>query len=437
VLLIAEMCNPEWVSVPLVGWSHARALSRIADVHLVTRSYNRPNILKHGLREGADFTAVGSGPVEDAVTRLGRLLRGGDTVGWTIATAFSSFTYYGFEARAWRLLGTRIRGGEFDLVHRLTPVSPAVPSPIAPRCRRAGVPFVVGPLNGGVPWPPGFEYARQGEREWMSLLRPAHRLLPGYRATRRCASAILVGSRVTRAEIPARDADRCVYVPENGFEPSRFGRSVSGEVRLPIRVAFAGRHVRLKGIDLLIRAAAPLVRDGSVVLDLIGDGPETPRLKEMARSEGIVDGVEFPGWVSHEKLQDRLVRSDVFGFPSVRDFGGGVVIEAMALGLVPVVLDYGGPGEIVSPRTGFAVPMGGPPQVIEGLRSALSRLASDPTAIRPMGERAKRRVLSLFTWDAKAAQVLAVYQWVRGLAPVRPDFGTPFADPDWGPSVSP
>ena len=39
-------------------------------------------------------------------------------------TAFSSFAYYSFEREIWRQFGTRIAAGEFDLVHRITPLSP-------------------------------------------------------------------------------------------------------------------------------------------------------------------------------------------------------------------------------------------------------------------------------------------------------------------------
>src|SRR6056297_3831872 len=48
VLILAESCNPEWPSLPIVGYKYARALSQVADVTLVTHPRNREAIDKAG-----------------------------------------------------------------------------------------------------------------------------------------------------------------------------------------------------------------------------------------------------------------------------------------------------------------------------------------------------------------------------------------------------
>jgi glycosyltransferase involved in cell wall biosynthesis len=426
VLLIAEAANPEWASVPLVGWSLCRALADQVDAHLVTQIRNRDAIARTGWREGAEFTAIDSEAVTRPVYLFGEWLRKVTGLGWTATTAFGALFYYHFEWLVWRRFRGALARGEYDLVHRVTPLSPTSPSLIAGRCKALGVPFVWGPLNGGVPWPREFSSVQRAEGEWLSYVRGAHRLMPGYRGTRRDAAATLVGSKATWDQM-AGYHDRCVYLPENAIDPARFPERPLPVPEGPLRLAFVGRLVPYKGADMLIEAATPLLRSGAAVLDVIGDGPEMPALKRQVAEAGLGAAVALDGWVEHRKMAERLGRSHVFAFPSVREFGGGVVLEAMALGLAPVVVDYAGPAELVPDGAGFRVPIGSRAQVVERFREVLTALARDPGRARALGERARRHVRRLFTWDAKACQVLEVYRWVLG-GRARPEFGMPFPE---------
>jgi glycosyltransferase involved in cell wall biosynthesis len=413
VLLIAEAANPEWVSVPLEGWSHSRAIMGKVDAHLVTQIRNEAAIRRAALGD-SEFTAIDSENVARKAVKLASVLRGGAGKGWTAVTALEALAYPYFERLVWKRFGAEITAKKFDVVHRITPLSPTVPSPIAAKCARAGVPFVMGPLNGGVPWPRGFDGARRREKEWLSYVRGAYRLMPGYRATRRHAAAILVGSRDTWKQMPRRYWDKCVYVPENAVDPSRFTRTVEGEGTRPLKIAFVGRLVPYKGADMLLEAAAPLIRGGAATVEIIGDGPEMPALRALVERERIGTGVSLPGWVEHARLHERLLGADVFGFPSIREFGGAVVLEAMAVGLVPIVVGYGGPAELVTDDTGVRVPVGSREAIVRGFRAALEGLVKRPESIRPMGVRARQRVLRHFTWEAKASQVVEVYRYVLG-----------------------
>lgn len=412
VLVIAEAANPEWVSVPLVGWSIATALRAHHDVHIVTQIRNRDAFLRAGLVEGTDFTAIDSEAVARPIWKLADVLRMGKGKGWTMVTALTSaIAYPYFERRLWAAFAARIKAGEFDLVHRVTPLTPTAVSRIAARCKAAGVPFVMGPLNGGVPWPKGFDAERRREREWLSYLRRAYRLSFGRAAMIRATSAIIAGSRHTAGEFPAAKG-RISLIPENGIDPARFSARANQQGVLPLRGAFVGRLVPYKGPDMLIEAAEPFLRDGRLTLDILGDGPMLEGLRVLVAEKGLSHCVALHGWVDHTAVQDVLSQAQLLTFPSIREFGGGVVLEAMALGVVPMIGDYAGPGELVTPGTGIKVPMGTRADVVAGFAAALQAVLADPSQLPSLSRNALVRVTEFFTWDQKARQISAVYEWV-------------------------
>jgi len=423
VLVIAEAANPEWVSVPLVGWSLASELRNIADIHIVTQVRNRDAFLRAGLTEGVDFTAINSELFEQPIWKITNALKMGKEKGsWTALQAFSALSYPYFERLIWKQFGGRIQAGEFDVVHRITPLSPTIPSPLAKKCKRVDVPFILGPLNGGVPWPAGFETERRQEREWLSYVRGAYKLLPGRDITLANADAILVGSRFTESEIPDKYKEKCVYIPENAIDPARFSRR-SAHQSAPLKACFIGRMVPYKGPDMLLEAAAPLLRDGKMTLEMIGDGPLLEKLKKQVIKDQTQHAVNFHGWQSHEAVQDIVAKCGLLAFPSIREFGGGVVLEAMALGLPALVVDYGGPGELVTEKTGFKVPIGSRSEITDGFYAELEKIAMAPEALVEMGENARAYTREWFTWPVKAAQVAKVYEWVLdGRSSERPSF---------------
>ena len=411
VLVIAEAANPEWVSVPLVGWSLTNALREVADVHLVTQIRNRDAIARTGWVEGQDFTAIDSEAVARPLWSLAEKLRMGEGKGWTTLQAISALIYPWFEHLVWKKFGADITNGTYDVVHRVTPLTPTIASPIAKKVRAAGVPFVMGPLNGGVPWPAEFDAERRAEKEWLSYIRSAYKHLPGRDKTLRNASAILIGSRHTQSEIPARFQNKSIYMPENGIDPARFSQMAKPPAK-PLKACFIGRLVPYKGADMLISASADLLRKGAMTLDIVGDGPMMETLVAQANDLECANGITFHGWKAHHEVQSILAHSHVLSFPSIREFGGGVVLEAMALGVVPLVVDYAGPGELVSDTTGLKLPCGSRKEIIAGFKAELTRLAANPAKLKPIAMNAYAFVQDNFLWSRKAEQVAQVYDWV-------------------------
>jgi len=419
VLLLAPDCNPEQVSIPYVTYSHAAALAQLHDVALV----------------------IGP-PTEDAVRRAKAPFRTIEIIrmplleriyAWSLRRIFkynydtqvlTAFGYpfsVAFEWYAWRQLRRRIVAGEFDVVLRIQPMTPALPSPFAFFLRKGPIPFVIGPLNGGLPWPPGFRQL-ENQREWIAGLRHLYQFLPFARSTYRHAAAIIAASSQTYAEFAAY-SEKLFFVPEPGIGPSQcLGDSRSPEPGAKLELIFIGGLVPRKACDVALRAAAPLLRGDLARFTVVGDGPERQRLEQLTRSLGIEKTVSFCGWLSHAEGLKRLRSADVMVFPSIRDNGAGVVFEALAAGAVPVVADFGGPGDIVHSEVGYKVALTDESDMVSEMEKILTNLADNRDHLHRLRQQGMSYARQRLTWEAKAQSVSLVLSWAvrRGSKPHLP-----------------
>jgi glycosyltransferase involved in cell wall biosynthesis len=419
ILLLAPDCNPDQVSMPYVTYSHAAALAELHEVTLVIGSPTEGPVR----RAKAPFRTI-------EVVRMPVLER---VHAWSLRNIFkynfdtqvlTAFGYpfsLAFEWHAWRRLRRRIFAGEFDVVLRIMPMTPVLPSAFAFFLRKGPIPFVIGPLNGGLPWPPGFRQLEK-QREWISSVRNLYRHLPFARSTYRQAAAIIAASSQTYAEFAAY-RDKLFFVPEPGISRSLcFGDSRSPEPGAKLELIFAGGLVPRKACDLALRAAASLLRSDLACFTVVGDGPERNRLEQLARSLGIEKTVLFCGWLSHAEVLRRLRTADVLVFPSLRDNGAGVVFEALATGAVPVVADFGGPGDIVHPEVGYKVALANENNIVAEIERILAELAHNRDRLDQLRRQGMAYVRECLTWDAKAQATSRVLQWAvrRGPKPEMP-----------------
>ena len=144
-------------------------------------------------------------------------------------------------------------------------------------------------------------------------------------------------------------------------------------------------------------------------LDIFGDGPERETLEKMIDHPSVT----FHGWIaSQQDLVARLNEFDILIFPSVKEFGGGVVIEAMAKGVVPIVMNYGGPSEIVREQDGFLIEVSNEEKSIEDIKKVLLQIFADPSLIAEKSRSAVQRIRDSFTWESKTSFVAEEYRKV-------------------------
>jgi glycosyltransferase involved in cell wall biosynthesis len=415
ILVLAFDCNPILPSLPIVAYNTCRALAERMEVSVV--SYKQPEEFEIPGAKETVFIDVDW--FKSPIDSFAKLLRGGNSVGWGTKTAFTYPSYVLWEHLVWKRYRERIEAGEFDLIFRVSPMSPVLPSPIA---KKSPIPFVIGPINGGLAFPEEIDGAAKSEREWMHGVRDLHRKLPYHESTFENADAILAGFEHTIQDLPASCRDRAINFPEVGFDPERFypapDRAPASE---GTHFVYVGRLVPNKFADVLVRAFAqyPELRDHR--LTLVGYGPEEEPINELIEEHDLQGCVRLTGGLEQSEVARVLREAHVFAFPSIRELGAGVVVEAMASGLPCIVADAGGPGNLVDESRGLKVPLAPKDQMVEGFGKAMLELARDPQHAYELGSAALDYAQG-FSWDAKNDHIVDVFRWVMGELDEKPEF---------------
>lgn len=165
-------------------------------------------------------------------------------------------------------------------------------------------------------------------------------------------------------------------------------------------VLSVGRLDRAKRVDLLLEAVAA---EPAVRCVIAGDGPDRPRLEELARRHGLDGRATFAGRVSEQELADLYARCLAVYYAPVDEDFGMVPYEAF-LAEKPVVTttDAGGPLEVVSDRrTGIVVEPSS-----RALAEACAWLGEHRDDARAFG-RAGKTLAQRVTWDSALERLLA------------------------------
>src|SRR5262249_55846673 len=138
-------------------------------------------------------------------------------------------------------------------------------------------------------------------------------------------------------------------LPEVTLEPLRFED--------PILLCL-GRLVRQKGFDLALAALASLCnRFPKVRLVVAGDGPERATMERQIAALGLVNRVEFRGWVALEDIFNLINTATAVLMPSRLEGLPSVALQAGIMARPVVATSAGGLSDIVVHRqTGLLIP---------------------------------------------------------------------------------
>jgi glycosyltransferase involved in cell wall biosynthesis len=308
-----------------------------------------------------------------------------------------------------------IREQAITVIHQPIPVSPKEPSLIY----GMNVPVIIGPMNGGMHYPPGFlKLQSRTERLAVATGRRLadfmNYLMPG----KRRAAMLLVANERTRAALPRGVCRNVALLVENGVDLALWSMPQRKEAATAAaRFVFMGRLVDWKAVDLLLPAFKRASDQAAMTLSIIGSGYERVNLERMARNLAILDDgcdqpgkVCFLGWMSQAECAGQLARCDALVLPSMAECGGAVVLEAMAMGVPVIATAWGGPVDYLDSSCGILVEPSSKEAFLDDLALALVRLATHPEDRRAMGKAGRLKVVRDFDWEGKVDRMLEHYR---------------------------
>jgi glycosyltransferase involved in cell wall biosynthesis len=339
-----------------------------------------------------------------------------------------AYRYFFWRARP--LLARLIAPGDVELIHCLTPNGVHAHN----NAYRFGLPVLAGPINGGLPTPQGFnaifreQFFRNGAREIY------YRFFLKTRAWREyflsCRRIIVSTPEVLRL-LPALAVKAAEIVFDVTVDVGLFHPPAAKPASPEVRVLFAGSLESKKGVRLLLEAAK-LCRERGVTnftVEIVGEGSLAKKLKHWIGKNHLDPVIKLLGYLPQVELIRRYQASDIFCFPTLREPGGYVILEAMACGLPVITTNYGGPAYSVTAECGLKINLKDYAAYVRDLAAALTELIQDGEKRRVMGQQARQRAISEFSQPVLEEKILKIYRALLPAAAVQASHQAGFALP--------
>ena len=279
-----------------------------------------------------------------------------------------------------------VRARKYDINHTHFIIPAGVLSLIVKRITK--LPYVITAHGSDVP---GYNPDRfRGEHK---LIRPL------WKAVIDGAEGVIAPTEYLKGLILRSHTAANIRVIHHGFHYERFRSDRAKESAILV----VTRMLPRKGVQHFLDALRG-VDLGGYEVNIVGDGPYLPTLKEMAREHDV--DVHFHGWIDNEspELEDLYKKSSIFVFVSEAENFPIVLLEAMSSGLAIISVNDTGCPEVLG-ESAFLVP----PRDPGAIRIALTQLVHDRDLRNRLGSEARLRVEREFRWETIAQKYETTY----------------------------
>jgi len=394
ILISAIACDPYGGSEGIYGWYAVTALAKEHDCFVISGGDSMPS-LRRAQEEGLippnlKFRFLGH-PKQYHPNRL-------------IARFQSWVRFFIFTQRLLASANSWHADEGFDLVQHITYTTWRVASPLW----KLGIPFIWGPISGTELFPTSCLSSLSLSSRCFEIIRSIQsslaRISPAIRACAQNAFCIPVPHQQAQSFIQnLRGSKSGVPICHNFFFPEtrmtalHTTRHTTSSLQ-PLRAFAAGNLEGRKGVAISLQAIYLAKKAGvRVEYRVTSQGPELAHLQRLSETLGLSDQVILGRRFDASDYANALATFDIVLLPSLRDGAGLSIMEAMLAGCVPIVADWCGPAEFVTPECGYKVAVTDPLNMATEIARILCLLNADRSLLRVKGDAASTRIRSSYS----------------------------------------
>lgn len=390
ILISAYGCEPLKGSEPGIGWNWVLLMAKKNRLYVITRANNRKVIetyLPEDLKKNIVFYYYDTSKF---IKNLKHKAKG------------LYFYYFCWQLGIIPIVRSILKYEKIDYTMHLTFGSMWMPT-FLPLFR---TPFIWGPIGGGDCEPSSFlkvlplkqriiqtgRYAMNA----LSFLNPFI-MIPATKAV-----VILARTPNSAHVIPRCFQAKTKVILETAMEEKVFEhRKEKRENDNVIRLITTGRLLPNKNILTAVRALKYIPPKYEVSLIIVGAGYQKKYIEAEAKNSGWGNRVKVIAEMPRQEVLKLVELSDIFLFPSLREGGSWSLMEAMAIGLPVVCLDWAGMAITVDNTCAIRLPVSNPEQMPKDMADAIIKLIENPELRKQMGEAGRKRIKEVFNWEAK------------------------------------
>ena len=390
ILVSAYGCEPLKGSEPGIGWNWILQMAKYNYLHVITRANNKQVIEAHlpdDLKHRITFHYYDT---PNCIKRLKNKAKG------------LYFYYFCWQIGIVPLVRRILKEERMDYTMHLTFGSMWMPTFLP----LFSTPFIWGPVGGGDCEPKPFlkvlplkQRIMQSFRYVMNAFSFLH---PGIMLPAVKAKTILARTPNSAHVIPSCFQHKVKTILETAMEADVFNyKRVERPNDNVIKLITTGRLLPNKNILSAVRALAYIPKEYHISLTIVGSGYQKKEIEDTAIKMGRDNNIRIIDEMPRQNVLHLVEQSDIFLFPSLREGGSWSLMEAMAIGLPVICLDWAGMTITTDDTCAVRLPVTNPEQMPKDMAAAIIKLIENPKLRKQMGEAGRKRIKEVFNWEEK------------------------------------